>query len=83
MFLVPSYVVGFLLTVLGGYVAARWAGYRFVAHAAASGAISLALGLPFILLASTFEWHIVIGCIVQVPLAMAGGWLAKRRLQRT
>lgn len=82
-FLVPSYVVGLSLTLLGGYVAARWAAGRFVHHAAASGLASLLVGSPFLIAGSeSLAWHSYLGILLQVPIAAAGGWLAARRFRR-
>lgn len=78
-----SYGVGSLLTVLGGYVAARWAGFRFVQHGASSGAVALLLGMPFLLMAAQWPWWVWVGVVVQIPLAAAGGWLAQRRFGQT
>jgi hypothetical protein len=76
---------GAALTVLGGYVAARWAAHRFLLHAAVAGSISLVLGSLTILLGGVgpeLELLVYFGFAVQVPLAIAGGWLAQRRAQR-
>jgi hypothetical protein len=73
--------IGFGLTLLGGYVAARWAGNRFVLHGAAAGSISLVLGLGLSLGSASNlpPWLVYAGFILQVPLAAGGGWLAGRR----
>ncbi|HEU4428612.1 MAG TPA: hypothetical protein VFT98_07650 [Myxococcota bacterium] len=80
LLLAASYGLGAGLTLLGGYVAARWAGLRFVLHGAAAGALSLALGLPFLFMATPWDWFVYVGLTIQVPLAAAGGWLAARRV---
>lgn len=84
-FLWPGMALGSLLTLLGGYVAARWAGNQFLAHAGAAGSISLALGsLPHLLgvMAPQAAWVLYLGFAIQIPLALAGGWLAARRARR-
>jgi hypothetical protein len=76
-----SVALGSLFTFLGGYVAARWAGFRFLLHGAATGALSLVLSLPFVLGATeaTPAWLLYGGPAITVPLAMLGGWVASRR----
>ena len=78
-------LVGSCITVLGGYVAARWAGARFLLHGVASGSIALVLNLPLLFLvgASTAPaWLTYTGFAIQLPLAATGGWLAARRAAR-
>ena len=78
--------IGVSLTFLGGYVAARRAGTRFLLHACAAGAIPLVLVavrrllLPSV--ASAPMWITSLSYVVQVPVAAAGGWLAARRSTR-
>jgi hypothetical protein len=80
-FLVAITAIGEILVAAGGYVAARWARRRPVAHGVAAGTLSLVLGLPFLLLPGATEplWLVVVGLIVHVPLAALGGHLAGRR----
>ena len=81
-FLTSTFAIGEILVVAGGYVAARWARHRPVAHGMAAGALSLVLGLPFLLLPGAMEpvWPTVLSLIAQVPLAALGGHLAGRRV---
>ena len=76
-----SVAVGSLFTFLGGYVAARWAGFRFLLHGAATGALSLTLSLPFVFGANetTPAWLLYGGPAITIPLAILGGWIASRR----
>jgi len=83
MFVALAYGLGSALTLVGGYVAARWAGFRFVQHGAAAGAVALLVGLPFLLMATPWAWHVYVGLVVQIPLAAAGGWLAQHRFARS
>lgn len=86
LFLWPTTVVSLGFTVLGGYVAGRWAGNRFKLHGAAAGSISFFLSLPFAFPddggGPLPAWLIHGGLLVQIPLAALGGWIAERRLAR-
>jgi hypothetical protein len=81
-FLLVSMVVGGGFTVLGGYVAGRIARHSFLTHALAAGGLSLALGIlvfgsddgPYAGVVAFFGYGL------HLPLALLGGWLAKRRL---
>jgi hypothetical protein len=77
--------VGLLMTIAGGYVAGRWARAREVLHGALAGALSLVLGIPFLLLpdATNPLWLDFLLVTIQVPAATFGGWLARRRVVRS
>ncbi len=78
-FRVAGVAIGAIFAVAGGYAAARWARRRPVAHAVATGIVSLLIGLPFAFRASVLEWWLL-NVIVQVPLAALGGYFAGRRM---
>ena len=73
--------LGVSMTVAGGYVAARWARTREVWHGGLSGALSLVLGLPFFLVPERADplWLNLVLLVLQIPFAMLGGRLARRR----
>jgi glycerol uptake facilitator-like aquaporin len=81
-FLLMSMVVGGGFTLLGGYVAGRVARHSFFKHALAAGGLSLALGIlvfgsddgPYSGIVA------ILGIGLHLPLALLGGWLARRRL---
>ena len=83
LYLWPTTVAGSILTILGGYVAARWAANRYRLHGAAAGSVSLVLTLPFVITAPAIDtfsaWLTYASLIVQIPLATLGGMLAERR----
>jgi len=83
-FLLISMVVGGGFTVLGGYVAGRIARHSFLKHALAAGGLSLALGI--LLFRSDDGPYAgilaILGYGLHLPLALFGGWLARRRLSR-
>jgi len=73
-------VLGTCLTFAGGYVAARYAGRRPIAHGIGAGLVSLALVLGLLALspASERSWLAIAALAIHLPLAAAGGWLAAR-----
>ena len=75
---------GLLMTIIGGYVAGRWARTREVWHGALAGALSLVLGIPFFLLPESTDplWLNLVLLTIQIPAAMFGGSLARRRAAR-
>ena len=81
-FLLMSMVVGGGFTLLGGYVAGRVARHSFFKHALAAGGLSLALGiLVFGSDDGPYSGIIaILGIGLHLPLALLGGWLARRRL---
>jgi hypothetical protein len=67
-------------TALGGYIATRVAKSTSLANSFAVGVLSLVLGIS---LAAAFPgvsplWKIIAGCIVTIPAALLGGYLAAR-----
>ncbi|MCP5056181.1 MAG: hypothetical protein GY937_05570 [bacterium] len=79
-FLAMSYAVGSFMTLAGGYVAARWARRRPVAHGLGAGMLSLVVGVPFFFLPGALEplWLVAGGTALHLPLAATGGYLAAR-----
>ncbi len=77
---VMSYAVGSFMTLTGGYVAARWARRRPVAHGLAAGVLSFVVGIPFYFLPGALEplWLVGAGTALHLPLAATGGYLASR-----
>ena len=84
-FLMISMVLGGACTVLGGYVAGRIARHSFLKHALVAGALSLVIGIalfhgddgPYAGLLA------FLGYGLHLPLALLGGWLARRRYERS
>jgi len=76
---------GLLMTIAGGYVAGRWARVREVWHGALAGALSLVLGIPFLLLPEGLDplWLNLLLRTIQIPAAMFGGRQAQRRAERS
>jgi putative membrane protein (TIGR04086 family) len=81
-FLLCSFIVGALCTVLGGYLGARRAGCQHARHGAFVGLASLLIGLLLFVLPLTAEppplWYDLLGAAVVVPCGAAGGWLAEK-----
>lgn len=75
--LIPSFAVGCVLSLIAGFVAARVAGTREVAHGIASSAASIAVTLGSIRqMAEILPIAVIVGGIVlSVVLGYAGGWL--------
>jgi len=73
---------GLGLSILGGYVAARFAGHHPLAHGAGSAALSLGLTLPLLSSADLLatDWTTMAGVVAQIPLGVLGGALAGRSL---
>ncbi len=81
----PSYlltggVLGLLATILGGYVAARAADVAPLLNAACVGLFSVILGLLFI--GESPFWLGLIGILLTLPAAIAGGLLWRRSSSR-
>ncbi len=75
--LVPSLVIGFGFTLLGGYVAGRIAKRSEILHGGIVGVIGISLGL---LLCGDFPlWYNIIVFAGVVPVGMAGGYFAKKK----
>jgi peptidoglycan/LPS O-acetylase OafA/YrhL len=74
-FLVLSSIGGTLFSAFGGYVSARIAGRAEIKNASATGVLSAATGLLFLVLSpdSSPVWLDVLVLIAIVPCAMLGG----------
>ena len=74
-------VIGAVWSVAGGFVAAKIAGRDHVRHAAITGVASTVLALFYAELqyveAGLTSWWVVIGYLVAIPAAAAGGFLAR------
>ena len=71
--------IGLLFTVLGGYIAARMAGGRHLAHGAAVGAASLIVGIAIAIWVPADDpstWSTALSMAAAVPAGAAGGYLA-------
>ena len=78
-YLLCSLVIGTLTTVLGGYATGRIAKQLPLINACAVGVIGIGLG---IILGSPGEspwWFNTIGYLTNVPAAIVGGYLARRK----
>lgn len=78
-YLLCSLVIGTLTTVLGGYATGRIAKQLPLLNACAVGVIGIGLGL---ILGSPGEspwWFNTIGYLTNVPAAIVGGYLARRK----
>ncbi len=69
-------VLGLLATVLGGYVAARVADVAPLLNAACVGVFGVVLGILFI--GNSPIWFSLIGILLTLPAAIAGGVLWRR-----
>lgn len=82
-FLISATVHGSFFTALGGYVAARLAADDPLRHAVIVGALSLVLAV--VLSTAPTEgpraawWVDLLGYLLVLPAAAAGGWLGSRR----
>lgn len=74
-----SGLVGLTFTGVGGYVAALLARQRHVEHAIGVGLLSLGLALSSLVagLPEHNGWVAVVGMLLTVPFAAAGGWYRK------
>ncbi|MCX6908624.1 MAG: hypothetical protein NTY01_11345 [Verrucomicrobia bacterium] len=81
MILIPSLLIGFGATLLGGFVAGRVAKHSEILH----GAIVGALGIPlcFLDFGSFPLWFTVVSCVGLAPAGMMGGYLARQKRLRT
>ena len=81
-FLLCSFIVGALCTVLGGYLGARRAGCHHARHGAFVGLASILIGLLAFVLPVTAEpaplWYELLGAAVVIPCGAAGGWLVEK-----
>lgn len=78
--LIPSLLIGFGATLLGGFVAGRVAKQSEILH----GAIVGALGIPlcFIDVGGFPLWFTIVSCVGLAPAGMAGGYLARKKRLR-
>lgn len=78
--LAPSLLAGSMFSIVAGYVAARIAGTREIAHGLASSAAGIAVTLSSIrqMSESLPPWLIYGGMVFGVVLGYAGGWLRLR-----
>ena len=74
---VSSLIIGSVCTLLGGYIAGRMAKQSEVLHGGIVGILSLVFASFFIF--QNPLWFNIIGFIVTIPLAMAGGHIAKNK----
>ncbi len=81
-FLLCSFIVGALCSVLGGYLGARRAGCQHARHGAFIGLTSILIGLLLFVLPPAAGpaplWYDLLGAAVVIPCGAAGGWLAER-----
>ena len=75
--LIPSLVLGFGFTALGGYVAGRVAKQSEVLHGGIVGAIGIPFGLLFA--ASLPLWYSIVSIVGVVPFGMLGGLFARQK----
>lgn len=78
-YLLCGLVVGTLTTVLGGFAAGRMAKQLPLLNACAVGVIGIGLGLILGNPGESPWWFNVIGYLTNVPAAIAGGYIARRR----
>jgi hypothetical protein len=78
-FLLVGFVLGTLTTVTGGFVAGLMARRLPYMNSAAVGAIGVLQGLMLFDGNSPY-WFSVLGFVINIPAALVGGHLAKRRL---
>lgn len=77
-FLLGSVIIGTLVTIVGGYVAARIAKKEPYLNASIIGVLGIVLG---VLLANNYPlWFNVLGFVMVLPAALLGGHLAKSRI---
>ncbi len=77
-YLLASLLLGTFSTVLGGYIAARFAKHLPLFNACAVGVVGIAAA---ILLGDSSEspwWFSAFGYLSTIPAAILGGWLARR-----
>ena len=74
-------VIGTVWSVAGGFAAAKIAGRDHVRHAAITGVASTVLALLYAEMnyveAGLTSWWVVIGFLISIPAAAAGGYLAR------
>lgn len=74
--LVPGFIIGICLTVLGGYVSGRVAKVQEILHGSIVGCMSLFFGLWY--WTSFPFWYNIAGMIVVIPCGMLGGYFATK-----
>jgi hypothetical protein len=79
-----SMVIGLLATVVGAYYGARRAGSHHLRHGGWVAVVSLALGLPFMLLsggqggAGNPFWYDALSIVCMLPAGLLGGLTARK-----
>lgn len=79
-YLLLGFVLGTSTTVIGGYVGARLAKRLPYLNAAAIGLAGIVLG-AFLVSSDSPAWFVALAFAVNIPAALVGGHLAKRRLE--
>ena len=70
-------ILSFLISVFGGYVAARTAGQGMYFHAGMVGVLGATLGLVMEMQMPTMpRWMVVLVTLGTIPAALAGAWIA-------
>lgn len=79
--LAAATLLGAAMALAGGYVAARWAGRRPIAHALGAGLVGLVVGSSSLLIPAPEvpAWLVAASFAIHLPTAAAGGGLAARR----
>jgi hypothetical protein len=72
---------GLLMTLIGGYLAARIAQVDEVRHGTAVGVVGVILGILFMIVFRSWAnplWYDLAGFLLTIPTAAAGGYLRAR-----
>lgn len=79
-FVISSLVIGLAFSALGGFIAARVAKYRELAHGAATAVVALGLAVLTLAAAKTPPpWYEVLSYVLILPATLFGAHVAKRR----
>jgi hypothetical protein len=78
-FLLVGFVLGSTTTIAGGFISARMARRLPYMNAAAVGVVGIVQGL-LLMNDSAPWWFTALGFLINIPAALVGGHLAKRRL---
>ncbi len=78
-FLAVAIALGLVFSAVGGYVAARIATGSELNNAFATGIASAVLSLILSIGSQPALWAVVVGALLTVPAALAGGWVVARR----
>jgi hypothetical protein len=82
VYYVGALAIGLVFMAIGGYVAARVARAREVAHAVWVGIIAVAIGVPLVAAADTSSyasWYLPVAFVLMIPAGVVGGVVAQRR----